>query len=1151
MRRNSVALYVLLALCISAVIASAQEITGQIRGIVTDASGAVIANATVTITNVDRNQVLRALETNSAGEYVAPFLPVGRYSVAVEIKGFKKFVKNDVELNVSDRLTVDAALQTGAVTETVSVEAEPLQVNLQNVAVEGLISGTQVRELPLNNRNYEQLVTLQPGVTSNAADQVYVGTTNPQGAVNIVSFSIDGNRQSQNNWTVDGADNVDHGSNITLLVYPSVDAIAEFKVERSNYSPEFGRSASGQINVVTRSGTSTFHGGLYEFFRNDVFNANSFINNFKGNPRPVLRYNDFGGTIGGPFFIPGVYNTNKEKTFFFFSEEVRRVTTPVAQNSIVPTDLERQGFFQFPVCTLATTTPCTTTGTQQIPATSFDPVSAAYLKDVFTNMPKPPASDGVLFSTVPGVFNYREELLRADHVVNSKLSLMGRLVYDHIPTKEPFGLFGPQSTVPGVGNTSTDSPGHQWMGRVTWQITQSIFNETGYAYSYGAIVSDPTGSLARSNSPDVANLIKLPYTSQLNRVPSLLFDDALSNLASFGEYRDYDRNHNAFDNVSWIRGRHAMKFGFTFHHYQKKENAAGSNAGSLTFGSQNVPAAFMGETPAQRSVQRNEQDFANFLLGFVSTNFTQSPLDLTADIRQNLWEFYGQDEFRLASNLSITYGVRYSLLRTPYDGGNKLTTFDRSVYNPANAPTLTASGNLVLGTGNPTNGIIIGGVNSPYGDHITRQDNKNFAPRLGVAWDPFKKGKTSVRAGYGIFYDSVAAGLIEDNVFNNPPFLGSANFGGGVFLSNLSSLGATASTIPPSLWTTDPQWHTPYSQQWNLDVQQSAGRGWLLDVGYVGNKGTHLVGVIDINQAAPGAALGAGIVVPGQILGCNATNSNFGSCSTTSTARLLNRIRPFVGYGTIGQISPRFYSNYNSLQLSAEKRFTGNSAVNFFYTWSHALTDNQSDRSTGIQNSSCPVCDYGRATLDRRHVFTGNYIYELPWQRAQQGFAGHLLGGYEFSGILTINSGLPFTVLTARGQGDPAAIGVNTSGAPNNGSVASPRPNQIGDPNNGPKTFTQFFNIAAFAPVTVAGASGNERRGAVNGPGLWRYDMALLKNTRIRESVNLQFRAEAFNLFNHTNFQTVGTTLTTTSTFGHVTAVRDPRILQLALKLNF
>ncbi len=1117
----------LLALCVCAV-GFGQEITGQIRGLVTDSSGAVVANATVTITNTDRNVVIRTVQTDATGEYVAPFLPVGRYSVSVEVKGFKKFVKNDIILNVSDRLTADASLQAGSVSETVAIEAEPLTVNLQNAAVEGLITGTQVRELPLNNRNYEQLITLQPGVTSNAADQIYVGTTNPSGQVNIVSFSVNGNRQSQNNWTVDGADNVDHGSNITLLVYPSVDAIAQFKIERSNYSPEFGRSSSGQVNVVTRSGASAFHGGVYEFFRNEVLNANDFISNRTGAPRRILRYNDFGGTFGGPLFIPGHYNETKEKTFFFFSEEVRRVTTPVRQNSVVPTALERQGIFQGPVCIAVDAAgACTATG-MQIPAGNIDPIAGAYLKDVFANMPTPPAANGVLFSNFPGVFNYREELARVDHVVNSKLSLMGRFVYDHIPTKEPFGLFGPQSSVPGVASNQTDSPGHQWMGRATWQVTPSIFNEAGYAYSYGAIVSNPTGSLARTNSPNVVAAIRLPYAAQLNRIPNLVFGNGLSSLAGFGEYLDYNRNHNLFDNLSWTRAAHAFKFGFGFHHYQKKENAAGNNAGNLDFTGPNLQAGGIAR----------EQGFANFLIGFVSSGFSQSPTDITADTRQNLLEFYGQDEWRFRSNLTVTYGVRYSLLRTPSDGANKLTTFDPSVYNPANAPSLTAAGRLVLGTGNPTNGIIVGGVNSPYGDKITRQDNKNFAPRIGVAWDPFKKGKTSVRAGYGIFYDSVAVGLIEDNVFNNPPFLGNAEFGGGLFLSNLAALSATASTVPPSLWTTNPNWHTPYSQQWNLDVQQSIGRGWLFDVGYVGNKGTHLVGVIDINQVAPGKAVAAGFVAPGALY------------SGGSAAQLrLNLLRPFLGYSLIGQISPQFYSNYHSLQLSAQKRFTGNSSANFYYTWAHALTNNQTDRSSGTQYTYCPVCDYGRASLDRRHVFTANYVYELPWQRSQQGFTGHLLGGYGFSGILTINSGLPFTVFASR-TNDPAASGLSGPGSPNNGRVSTPRPNQIGDPNTGPKTFDLFFNTAAFADVTVGGAPGNERRGVVNGPGLWRYDMALLKNTKIRERWNMQFRAEAFNLFNHTNFQSVGTTLST-STFGHVTAVRDPRILQLALKLNF
>jgi len=1138
-RVGGVGFVLVVSLFFFAISLQSQEVTGSIRGLVTDQSGASVSGATVTVRNTDQGVVIRTIRTSDSGEFVAPLLPVGRYSITVEQNGFKKYLRTGIVLNASDRLTQDVMLEAGAVTDSVTVEANPLQVQLQDSAVEGLISGTQVRELPLNNRNYEQLVTLQPGVTSNTADQVYVGTTNPQGRVNIVSFSINGNRQSQNNWTIDGADNVDHGSNITLLVYPSVDAIDEFKVERSNYSPEFGRSASGQINVITRAGTRAFHGGLYEFFRNDVLNANDALSNQNGIPRQVLRYNDFGGTIGGPFFIPGFYNENREKTFFFFSEEVRRVTTPVSETAIVPTAQQRQGIFQKPVCTAVSASgSCTATGTQ---VTNIDPVAQAYLKDVFNKMPVPPTANGTSFSVFPGVFNYREELLRADHIVNSRFALMGRLVYDHIPTTEPFGLFGPQSLIPGVANTATDSPGHQFMGRATYSITPTLINEVGYAYSYGAIISDTNGTLSSKVSTDVASAVKLPSPVTLGRIPNVLFDDGLSSLAGFGSYRDYNRNHNVFDNLSWTRGRHAIKFGFSFNHYQKKENAAGDNAGNFEFDATNLPT---GSNPL-------EQDFANFLIGFISSDFSQSSNDLTADTRQNLFEFYGQDAWRIKPNLTITYGVRYSSLRTPYAGNGNLTTFDPSVYKAANAPTLTASGRLVLGTGDPLNGIVTGGKNSPYGDQITRQDNTNLGPRVGIAWDPFGKGRTSVRAGFGIFYDSVAAGLIEDNVFNNPPFLSSADFGGGFFFSNTNTAAASASTIPPALWTTDPRWSTPYSEQWNLDVQQSAWGNWLFDVGYVGNKGTHLVGVVDINQVAPGAALAAGVIVPGQILGCNATNSNLGACSSTTAPRRLNPIRPFLGYGTIGQISPRFYSNYNSLQMSATKRFSANGTFNANYTWSHGLTDNQTDRSTGNMITACPRCDYGRSQLDRRQVFTADYVYDLPWHRDQQGFAGHLLGGYEVSGILTVNSGLPFTVFASRGFGDPDAVGINSSGAPNNGRVASPRPNLVGDPNShAPHTWDEFFNTAAFANVTTGGAPGSERRGAVNGPGLWRYDMSLMKNTNLTERLHLQFRAEAFNLFNHVNFQTVGTTLGT-ATFGRVTAVRDPRIMQLALKLYY
>ena len=1132
MRGRTIVVLLLMLTCWAS-FGAAQEITGQIRGTVTDSSGAVIPDATITVNNVDRGQVVRTLHTNASGEFVAPLLPIGKYSVVIEAPGFKKYQKTDIVLNVSDRLVVDASLEPGAAGETVSVEAAPQEVNLQSSVVEGLITGTQVRELPLNNRNYEQLITLQPGVTSNAADQIYVGTTNPSGQVNIVSFSINGNRQSQNNWTIDGADNVDHGSNITLLVYPSVDAISEFKVERSNYSPEFGRSSSGQINVVTRAGASAFHGGIYEFFRNDVLNANNALNKQRGISRPVLRYNDFGGTIGGPLYIPGVYNQKKDRTFFFFSEELRRVTTPVTTTSILPPSTWKQGIFNVPVCSATNAAgACTNVLPAGQQMTNIDPVAAAYLQDVWNKLPAPATpADLSVVSVFPGVFNYREELIRVDHIINSKFSVMGRYINDSIPTQEPFGLFGPQSSAPGVANTSTNSPGRQFMARATMQLTDRTYNEIGYAYSYGAITSDPTGSLSRTNSPHVAAAVKLPYTSQLNRIPNLLFDDDLSNLAGFGQYRDYNRNHNIFDNYSWAVGKHNMKFGFSFNHYQKKENAAGDNVGNYEFDSTNMPTG--GDV--------NAQDFANFLQGYVSSDFLQAPADLTADIRQNLWEFYGQDEWRIRPNLTVSYGIRYSYFPTPTAATKNLTTFDPALYSVANAPQVDATGHIVAGTGSGPNGLIIGSVNSPYGAYITRQDKTNFAPRLGFAWDPTKKGRTSVRAGIGIFYDSTAAGLIEDNVFNNVPFIGNADFGGGLFMRNLNTAGASASTLPPSVWTTDPRWVTPYSEQWNLDVQQEVSKGWIVDVGYVGNQGKHLAGVWDINQVAPGVAQNAGLVAPGAIYP-----------GSTAKGEALNSLRPYRGFMQIGQISPRFKSNYNALQTSLNKRFT-NSFMSLNYTWSKSLTDNQTDRSTGVQWTYCIPCEYGRSQLDRRHVFTGNFVYDTPWYRNQSGFVGHFLGGYEFSGILTINSGLPFTVLTSRSTlGDPAATGYAAPGAPNNGPVSSGRPNQVGNPNSGaPHTYTQWFNASAFVLPTVGGQMGTEHRGAVNGPGLWRYDMSLMKNTKITEKLNLQFRAEAFNLFNHANPQSIGTTRSTASTYNHVTAFRDPRIMQLALKLQF
>src|SRR5262249_10951324 len=530
MRRKRICWILLLILGTSTAPILAQNITGSISGIVKDPSGAVVANANVVLTNTDTGLDVRTVKTNGAGEYSAPLLPIGHYKVTVEAAGFKSSVQQGIELNVNEKLTINATLRVGSTTETVLVEATPVQVDLNSATATGLVDGTQIRELSLNTRNYEQLVTLVPGVSSSAtSSQIYAGAFAPVGT-NVVSFSINGARTSENNWTIDGFDNVDRGSNLTLLSFPSVDAIEEFKVVRGAYDPQFGRAGGAQVNVVTRSGTNTFHGGAYEFFRNNWLNANNFFNKrfsdpTKVIPRPVLRYNDFGWTFGGPVDLPHIYDGHN-RTFFFFSQEFRRTITYANPTINVPTAAERQGTFAHTVCIKFNTNgTCAQTGTQ-IAAGSMSPVASEYLKDIFSGLPLPndAVDPHVAHLAINSVFNYREEALKIDHVFGPRLTVNGKYLHDSIPTTEPFGIFNATANnagLPGVTSTSTNSPGHQYSGRVTSTLTPTLLLEGGYGYSYGAIVSDVTGIVTTAGSPDVK--VPLLFTPASNRIPSIAF----------------------------------------------------------------------------------------------------------------------------------------------------------------------------------------------------------------------------------------------------------------------------------------------------------------------------------------------------------------------------------------------------------------------------------------------------------------------------------------------------------------------------------------------------------------------------------------------------------------------------------------------------
>jgi len=1149
------------AFCLSlSGLAFGQEITGSIAGTVKDSTGAAVQGATVTITDSDKKVVVRTVTTNDNGEFSVPLVPVALYDLSVEAPNFKKHVDSGVKVNVNDRRTVDVVLEAGNIAETITVTSDLLQVNTQSAAAANVINGDQVRQLSLNNRNFVQLITLSPGVSANIADQIYVGTTNPGGASNALQIAVNGVRSSSNTYNVDGADTTDRGANLTIQTYPSVDAIAEFTVLRSLYPAESGRSSGGQVNVVTKSGSNGYHGDLYEFFRSDWLNANSFLTNrtfplgrtADGKAKRVpLRYNNFGGTFGGPVAGPhfgegGPIFSKLKGTFFFFSEEFRRVITYPTFNSTVPSAALRQGIFPQAVCIGPVANPCATVlpAGQSLPLNLRSRVASAYVQDIYNKLPLPSDAAGTLFFPARGVFNFRQELIRIDHRFNDKLSAYYRFENDTIPTIEPIGLFTGGAGQPFVSTTQTSSPGRTHVGRVTWVKSPTTVFEFGGSYSFGDVPSKVIGLLNNANSPDIAgSLPQFPFTVTRGRVPTIS-GNGFSGLSTFGPYSDFSYNKTVNTTLSKVFGTHTTKYGFYFTKIRKHENSLGGT-NEATYGAASTAPTRPTGTSA------TNQLWANFLLGNFQT-FTQNQFDLTADLRSNSIEAFAQDEWRYRSNMTLYYGVRFSRFGQPWDGNGRMTSFDPAHFDPAQAFQVLANGVRVANTGNPMDGIIVnsqvsvpGATVSPFGKAVAPTRN-NFAPRVGIAWDPFKKGTTSVRAGYGIYFDQLSFSFPETGlVGTNPPFQAQATLNP-VTLDNPLAGNPTVSLTVPTVAGIDQKFKTPYVQSWSLDVQHQLNSKTLFTVGYFGSRGVHLSGLIDANLLPPGFAIT-------QTCRTNSVNPpTFGPCQvagtqfTSSTAELiLNQIRPFRGYGPVRLLQTRFNSNYHSLQVSAQRRFSRSSQINLAYTWSKNLTDSQNESSTAPQNPYQLHDEYGRANLDRRHVLSINYIYELPFYENQANLTGKLLGGWQISGITYYFTGLPFTATTANID----APGLGLLGA----SPSGFRPDVICDPNSGAaKTFAQFFNTACFANVP-AGVNrvGNESRGVITGPSTTRFDATLAKSFRFDETKSVQLRWEVFNVFNHTNFTTVALALSTPATFGTVTGVRDPRNMQLGVKFIF
>ena len=603
----------MLSLCMTGLVV-AQEVTGTLVGSVRDANGASVAGATVTLRDAAQNVVIRTATTNGDGDFTFPNLQTTTFLVTVEAANFKKSVQTGVKVDVGQRRSIDVVLTAGKIEEVVTVEAEQVTIDSVSATSGTVINGDQAREIPINNRNWVQLITLAPGVSNDLADQVYVGTTNPDGQANTINISVNGARSSQNTFTVDGADVTDRGSNITIQAYPSVDSIGEFKVLRSLYPAESGRSGGGQINVVTRSGGRRLNGSAFTFLRKEEYNANSFlINAITGNPpfgrrtadgkamRAPFSYYDYGFTIGGPVAFLNFgerdpsepHFTKYKRTFFFFSEESRRdrrFTSAVTTS--VPDDLLKNGVFPIPVCINRLFLSETCTGANILPAgtplsgAQVNPAALAYLNGIYRKLQSPnDRTVGNIYGLTTQIrneANFRQEILKIDHSFNDKVSMYYRYEQDKIPTLDGNALFSSGSGLPGVSTTSTNSPGKTHTFQTTYVLSPRFILEGRFNYGFGAILSHNVGTLALSNTTVP---VTLPYLSTRDRVPTLT-GNGFTGLTSFGPYDNFSYKRNYTGSATWLTGSHAFKFGGTLSQYRKNENAlSGLNEGNFsTFG---------------------------------------------------------------------------------------------------------------------------------------------------------------------------------------------------------------------------------------------------------------------------------------------------------------------------------------------------------------------------------------------------------------------------------------------------------------------------------------------------------------------------------------------------------------------------------------
>jgi hypothetical protein len=1192
--------------------------TGYISGTVIDKSGAAVAGADVVVTNT-AGSLTRSTTTNSDGAYVVPGLPGDTYNLTVSAKGFQKYTAQNVKLDVAEKARIDVTLTVGAMSEEITVTGESVaQVQTESSEIGTTITGKQVNQLELNGRNFTQLVTLAPGVVNQT------GTDDGKvGVYGNVNYSLNGGRNEYNNWELDGGDNLDNGSNGTLNVYPNLEAIAEFKVLTSNYGAQYGRNGSGTIEVETKSGTNSFHGSAFEYLRNEAFKARSWAEGACVTcPKAPYKKHDFGYTVGGPVFIPNHYNSNKKKTFFFWSQEWRREKNPNSIFQNVPSDAERAGNFS-ELCPAIPTGQTTATFTRanfpDCPAASKNgsifttfsgnsvastPVGSALV----TLIPRSNATNGgfpAVSSTISTPTTWREELIRIDHNLTDNHRLTFRYIHDSWSTVVPNALWG--NGTESFNNITTNfvGPGTSFVARLNSNLSPTLLNEFVASYTADHILLNALGPVGLPSGFAMGSIFNNGFGGKLPAIT--LTSNAAYGGGGWGNDTGYFPWSNANptytyrDNVTKTMGKHIFQFGVYTAFAQKNEMNSPNVQGILTF-------------DTSGSVTTGNA-FADLLAGNIAS-YSQWSAERKYYNRYKIVEPYFQDDWRVNNHLTLNLGLRLSFFGTYRERYKQAFNFDPSSWVSANAPAFNPDGSGSLtpgsGTGNPLNGVVqCGGsggtfplvpgsafptvsVGASSNAGCLKGHLFNPAPRIGFAWDPKGNGKMAIRGGYGIFYEHT-----NGNEANTESLEGSAPLVMRATQSNIAAgagscaataaggygcIGGGAGSVPvfPLSLTSVPNkaiW--PYMQQWNLSIQKELPSHIILSAAYVGSKGTHLTIVNNANQilATPASAnpyrAGQPIVTAGDPNAtglpvntvCPASDLTGGSVNGAPVSGQVARnlavacgagadaLRTiFPGDSNITSLRDEANSIYHSIQLSAT-RSVGDLTLSVAYSYSHSI-DNSSDRSDNtILNAFNVAANRASSNFDQRHNLSISYVYSLPFFRGS-GLAHNVLGGWQVSGITVAQSGLPFTVTNGlQNFADNAGVG-------NGVNVAASHPDLVSDPKAG---FTPnqdptqrgplFYNPNAFrAPTGLT--FGNVGRNTLTLPGRLNFDFGLFKRFAINERAGFDFRAETFNLFNHTQYggngnSGISAAFLPGSNFMHLNSTHDPRRMQLALRFYF